>query len=131
MMQCAWSDGGRTEQERLRYVQRCIPVAAGCSVLQQRGSAVRMTAAGLECVGRIPAGPLQRVPLQRVPLHPMVVFGINKVDASRRAEICRSLRVKVELRQCACACVIGDARAWASAASMDVYRQKSSAMARC
>ncbi len=29
-------------------------------------------------------------------------------------EKCRSLRAKVELRQCACACVIGDARACAS-----------------
>ena len=36
---------------------------------------------------------------------------IYKVDASRRAEKCRSLRVQVELRQCACACVIGNARA--------------------
>ena len=37
-----------------------------------------------------------------------------KVDASRRAEKCRSLRVQVELWQCACACVIGDARVCAT-----------------
>jgi hypothetical protein len=39
---------------------------------------------------------------------------LNKVDASRRAEKCRSLRVQVEFRQCACACVIGDARVCAT-----------------
>ena len=44
-------------------------------------------------------------------LPPFFCFKCNKVEASRRAEKCRSLRVKVELRQCACACVIGDARA--------------------
>ena len=53
-----------------------------------------------------------------------------KVDASRRAEKCRSLRAQVELWQCACVLASLGTRArvcqWAS---VDVYRQKSSATA--